>query len=224
MTDDTPRRLRWGQSLARDASRAGCENTIPVFDGDTHIGDVELSDDDTRVLTAMLADLVVSLAPAYRNPVKRVRFDLLDDDKLDHLYDRLEVAEQFLAAFVVRGNPETWQRQADEIGRLLGRLDDHETLVARLHQIHNPEPLNGGYNPNSHACGGCEPEQDSWHADYPCPTITVVHEALNRGCVDATHHFDSKRCPEPCSKWHTRCDNCGQPYDECPNNNTPEQK
>lgn len=102
------------------------------------------------------------------------------------------------------------------IAELRERLAAAEAAIAQVHEIHKPEPLSGGYNPYKHTCTGCEPEEDRWHAGYPCPTVTAIHGALHPECDAAEHHFDrSGSCPEPCGKWHTRCDNCGRSFDEC---------
>ena len=110
--------FRWGETVGTDAGRTGAEIDLPVCGGDgRQVGEMRIGYANARVLMTMLCDTVTDAYEPSTEWVKRKRFDQFDDDQLEDLYDRLETAEQVIAGYRLRTQPETWERQAAELAR-----------------------------------------------------------------------------------------------------------
>ena len=53
------------------------------------------------------------------------------------------------------------------------RVVDAVNAIARIRELHKPKELSNGYSP-FYVCSHCQPDEESWHVDYPCPTIRAL--------------------------------------------------
>lgn len=127
--------LHWGEGVSTDANRTDREVGIPVCDDDgREIGEMRMGYANGRALLVMLADAVLG-GPLHTIPVERLPLDQMNDDLLDHLYDQLNTAAHVINAYMIRSNPETWQRQADQLARQSVRLGECEATLARVAEL-----------------------------------------------------------------------------------------
>lgn len=70
----------------------------------------------------------------------------------------------------------------DDMDLLIGIVDSADqaniivnavNAVARLRELHKPKELSNGYSP-VYVCSHCQPDEESRHVDYPCPTIRAI--------------------------------------------------
>jgi hypothetical protein len=141
---------------------------------DAHQWDVHVT--QARVLMVMLADIVADTYEPSTGWLERRPLDQFGDDDLDDLYDRLECAQQTIAAYQLREQPETWQRQAALIVRQAKEIGDLKRRIDNARNYHPPrlDPL-AGISRCAYCLGDAAgPDGTPVAMPWPCPTWSAL--------------------------------------------------